>query len=87
MWTKKASKKIADILNIIADPPNLRPHPEDFSGSVMEFDGGQFFNQTGITRFEFSDGTTAYFGTNRESELTINFASDETVSIRVMNKN
>ncbi len=84
MWTKEASKKIADILNIIADPPNLRPHPEDFSGSVMIFDGGQVIYQTGITRFEFSDGTIAFFGTNREFELTINFASGETVSIRVV---
>ncbi len=87
MWTKEASKKIADILNLIAEPPNLRLHPEDFSGSVMVFDGGQVFYHTGITSFEFSDGTTAFFGTNREAELTINFASGETVLIRIMQNN
>ena len=43
----------------------------------------QVIYHTGITRFEFSDGTTAFFGTNREFELTVNFASGKIVSIRI----
>lgn len=83
MWIKEASKKIADVLNIIADPPNLRPHPEDFSGSVKLFDSGQVIYQTGVTRFEFSKGTTAFFGTNSALVLTIDFPSGKMVLIRI----
>ena len=54
---------VASILNFIADPPNLRDHPEegDLAGDFHAwFDGGAVRSDTGSKAFKFADGTTAW---------------------------
>jgi hypothetical protein len=48
MWSKETSIKIANILNLIAEPPNVRPHPRD--ASIKLFDGGIIAVITGQER-------------------------------------
>ena len=54
---------VACILSLMADPPNLRDHPEegDIAGDFHAwFDGGAVRNDTGSKTFKFADGTTAW---------------------------
>ena len=59
MWDKRVNEgDVAAILNLIQSPPNIQPHPENPNFKQI-FDGGLRTLETGITRYEFSDGTRA----------------------------
>jgi hypothetical protein len=82
MWN--VGKSIAHILNLIVDTPNLRHHPTD--STIELFDGGQKEVMTGITRYNFTDGSTAFHGISPPWEpftLTIKLATGEKISIEV----
>ena len=67
---------IAKILNLIANPPNLRP---DSQGEV--FDGGKLFVVPGTTRWEFTNGVKAYSGSLEYYNLIIEFPDGLRVNI------
>jgi hypothetical protein len=79
MWSRETSKRIAEILNLIAETPNLKPHPHD--GSVMVFDGGTVTTHTGLTCYEFSDGTRATYGTGLDISLRVVFPRGEEITL------
>ncbi len=80
MWTRETSKRIGEILNLIAETPNLRPHPRD--SSIKVFDGGLMRVITmGITGYEFTDGTQAIYGMGLDICLTIVFPGGEKVTV------
>jgi hypothetical protein len=81
MWAESFGKEIARILNLMADKPNRRAHPTGGGGGL--FDGGQWTVMTGITKYKFSDGSSALYGTGLEQELTIRLATGEEVHIKV----
>lgn len=68
----------------MATLPNSR---EDLERSdAINFDGGKKITATGVTAYDFSDGTRAIYGTGRDFELTIYFAASEKVSIKAAPK-
>ena len=79
MWSKETSIKIANILNFIAEPPNVRPHPLD--ASIKVFDGGIIEVITGLERYKFTDGTEAIYGMGRNIHLKIVFPNGEEISL------
>lgn len=79
MWDQETSKKIAKILQLMAETPNLRPHPSD--SSVMVFDGGIIKTLTGVTEYEFSGGTRAIYGLGLNIGLTIRLPQGEEITI------
>jgi hypothetical protein len=79
MWDKETSKRIAGILSLIADPPNLSPHPQNPASQV--FDGGEIITQTGLIVFKFLDGTKALYGTGLDVCLTITLPHGERISV------
>ncbi len=81
MWDESFGKGIAYILNLMADKPNLRPDPS--AGATDLFDGGQWTVMSGLIKYEFSDGSTAVYGTELEWSLTIRLATGEEVVIKV----
>lgn len=81
MWAEFLGKDIARILNLMADKPNSKPHPTGEGGGL--FDGGQWSLMTGITKYTFSDGAIAFYGTNSERLLTIELATGERIHIKV----
>lgn len=81
MWSESLGKEIARILNLMADKPNLRPHPK--YADVKVFDGGQIQMVTGVTSYKFSDGSTAIYGTEPEWGLLIRLATGEEVHIDI----
>lgn len=81
MWSESFGKEIARILILMDEKPNCRPHPTDAATEV--FDGGQWTVMTGITSYEFSDGSSAIYGFAREWALTIRLATGEEVHIKV----
>ena len=78
MWHYEMGNKIAAILDLIADPPNLRRE-----GSIKVFDGGQLIEDTGITVFELSDGTQVSYGSGQDMHLTIKFSRGGEANIRL----
>jgi hypothetical protein len=83
MWKESFGREIARILNLMADQPNAK---KDRDGSVVHFDGGQKQVMTGLTSFEFTDGTRAFYGISAPWEpatLTIKLATGEKISIEV----
>ena len=78
MWSESFGKEIAHILNLMADKPNLRTDPT--GKSTYLFDGGQAIVMTGVTSYEFSDGSSTIYGTELKKELTIRFGPGEVVS-------
>lgn len=84
MWSEHLGKEIARILNLMADKPNLRPDPTGGGGVGTElFDGGQCAVMSGLIEYEFSDGSTAIYGTGLEWTLRIRLATGEEVVIKV----
>lgn len=79
MWDKETGRRVAEILTMIADPKNLRPHPE--KGDVEVFDGGETTSYTGGVRFNFDDGAKAFYGIHREIGLSITLPNGEMISI------
>lgn len=82
MWNR--GKEIVRILNLIVETPNLRSHPTD--STIKLFDGGQVSVMTGLTRYEFNDGSSAFHGLHLPWELnylTINLATSEKITIEV----
>lgn len=78
--SRAALSDIAKILNLIADPPNIRPDPlGEFGKSI--FDGGEMFVVTGQTRWEFSSGAKAYSGTLGYTNLTVEFPDGLRINI------
>jgi hypothetical protein len=81
MWTRETSKRIGEILNLIAETPNLKAHSRD--SSIKVFDGGLMrVITTGLTGYEFTDGTQATYGMGLDICLTIVFPSGEKVTVR-----
>ncbi len=81
MWTRETSKRIGEILNLIAETPNLKPHSRD--SSIKVFDGGLMrVITTGITGYEFTDGTHATYGMGLDICLTIVFPGGEKVTVQ-----
>jgi hypothetical protein len=78
MWDHEMGAAIARILELMANPPNLRR-----DGTIKAFDGGRIIEDTGLTEFEFSDGTTAFFGSGVATQLTIRFPSGTEASVTV----
>lgn len=85
MWTESFGKKIARILNLMDDKPNRTPHPAGGGGGL--FDGGQWTVMSGLTSYEFSDGSTAFYGTGPNWGLTIKLPTGEEVHIDVPRRN
>jgi len=81
MWDKELSHELAQILKVIADPPDLQPHPQNSWSQV--FDGGVIEVMTGLTTFKFSDGARAVYGTGTNFGLSVTLASGEKVSIDI----
>lgn len=81
MWNENFGKEVARILNLIADKPGLKPHPTQPGVSI--FDGGQVRVTTGVTSYEFSDGSEAIYGTGRDWHLTVTLATGDEVHISV----
>src|SRR5579862_6821585 len=79
MWDKETGRKIAAILSLVSDPPNLRS--DDHDPSVQIFDGGTIMVQTGLMIFQLSDGTRAVYGTGLNIGLSITFPQGERISI------
>ncbi|MGA9773971.1 MAG: hypothetical protein WBV94_33375 [Blastocatellia bacterium] len=79
MWSQDTSRRIAGILNLIAETPNQKPHPHDCS--IRVFDGGMVKTGTGLTDYEFSDGTRATYGTGLDIHLRIVFPGEEEVTL------
>ncbi|MEZ5425660.1 MAG: hypothetical protein R2747_05300 [Pyrinomonadaceae bacterium] len=67
---------VAEILEMMANPKNLRVDPET---GVEHFDGGTFIPITGPSRYEFSNGARAF--TNNFTEVVITFPDGERVSV------
>lgn len=81
MRSASIGKEIARILILMADKPNRRPHPRGAATGV--FDGGQWTVMTGVTSYQFADGSSAIYGTACERELTIRLATGPEVQIKV----
>jgi hypothetical protein len=81
MWDEKFGKEIARILNLMADKPDSKPHPTQ--SEIKIFDGGQVRVMTGVTSYEFSDGSEAIYGSGRDWHLTIRLAAGDEVHISV----
>ena len=79
MWNQSISEKLAKILQLIAHQPNRRPHPNE--SYVDIFDGGLVRVMTGVTEYEFTDGTRAFYGTGLDVTLTIYLPSGEEITI------
>ena len=65
MADRVSESQVADLLNKIASPPNLRDEPVagDLTGRFDQwFDGGALCHDTGSTRYQFHDGTKAVVG-------------------------
>jgi hypothetical protein len=76
--------EVARILNLIADPPNLRTQPQadDLSGDFDRwFDGGALRYITGSTQYMFADGTRASVAVMPTLVISITFGSGERVGI------
>ncbi len=57
-----SEKSVAEILNLIAAPPNLRekPNPGDIEGDFdFWFDGGAAMVETGCVHYRFENGARA----------------------------
>jgi zinc-ribbon domain len=74
------------VLKLIDDPPNLRNDPADPTGTTRLFDGGRMIIITGLTRYEFTDGTTASTGVYPGSPLQISFPDGWEVSVKLTRK-
>lgn len=83
MWSEDIGKKIAHILDLMAERPNPRPHPS--YAEITLFDGGEKNEVTGMTSYKFDDGTEAIYGTALVFELTITFPAGEKVKIEIPN--
>jgi hypothetical protein len=81
MWNAKISQPIAEILNLIANPPNPRPDPKQMG--VTLFDGGQEEVMTGVISYRFDTGATARYGTAPEWELWITLPDGTEVTLEV----
>jgi hypothetical protein len=82
MWNTELGEKIAAILNLMSQRPNSRPHPQ--KPGVELFDGGEMEVMTGIVSYEFSDGSSALWGTGPGMEVTINLSTGQEVHISVI---
>jgi len=78
MWDHETGSKIAAILALIADPPNLRGE-----GGIKVFDGGRLIEDTGISVYELTDGTKVLFGSGLGLSVTITFPSGDEVQVSV----
>jgi len=78
MWDHDLAKRIAGILGLIADPPNLRSQDH-----IQIFDGGKLIVDTGHVAYEFDDGSRAFYGTGLNLHLCIRLATGEEVNISI----
>ncbi|MBS1794310.1 MAG: hypothetical protein JSS81_10675 [Acidobacteria bacterium] len=81
MWENRIGEgAVARILSLIAAPPNARPDPAEPNYRQI-FDGGTITFQTGVTLYEFADGTRALAGVLPHLNVTIVFPDGRTISI------
>jgi hypothetical protein len=80
MWSERFGKEIASVLNLMADMPNVVR-----DGEISVFDGGRREDATGITTYEFSDGSQAIYSGSLNLRLTIRFSSGTEVNIECKN--
>jgi hypothetical protein len=78
MWDNEIGGKIARILQLLVDLPNLRRE-----GSTQLFDGGRLIEDTGITVLELADGTEIFHGSGEDLHLTIKFPEGGKAEISV----
>lgn len=81
MWREEFGKKIARVLALMANRPNIKPDPH--RNGIEIFDGGERKMTTGITSYRFTDGSKAFFSPTNDFNLSIEFASGEKVKIAV----
>ena len=76
---------ISNILNLIANPPNKRKHPNenDLKGDYDEwFDGGAIKYVTGSTRYYFEGGVVVHAAVQLEINFIIEFPNGKKISLR-----
>jgi hypothetical protein len=78
MWDNEIGGRIAAILQLLVDLPNLR-----HEGGVKVFDGGQLIEDTGITIFELADGSKVFYGSGVALHMTIKFSDGGEAQISV----
>lgn len=67
---------VADVLAVVADPPNLRggPRPYDLVGDYDEwFDGGAVKHETGYSEYTLDDGTIVTVEVSERLSVIIRF--------------
>jgi hypothetical protein len=80
MWNDSFGKEIARVLNLMADKPNLRRDPDR---GIELFDGGECDVHMGVTKYRFTDGSIANFGSGGDLEMTIVLATGQEVILKV----
>lgn len=90
-WKQRVSEaELAQVLNVLARPPNFRhhPRPDDLKGDYSAwFDGGAMREHTGTRSFHLADGTTAVVGSPLPwLALQIDFPDGRKVLIKQLKK-